>query len=478
MTHSPEFLNSRQRKAHKIKAILHDHLGQNFKARRCLDIGSREGTILASLNKHFEYSFGVDVDFQVLRTAQSKSLSLANGQRLPFPSESFHVILCAQVYEHVQDVAALIAEIHRTLKPGGVVFFSGPNRLALVEEHYQLPLLSWLPKKLAHRYLRTVRGIQTYEIKPLTERQLHRQMKDFEIIDYTLALLQDPLHFALEDRLKRGLPGWAARIIKPLVPNFNWILTKPPDDDPIPSNAYTQDYFLNHCDGQREFHNSQGAQIPHRLAYPLEIADIQPSHKVLDVGCGRGEIVRQSRQMGAQAWGVDFAPAALKITKGQGHVFLQAEAQHLPFQDDYFDTVFMLDVVEHLNPAQLQVSLAEVWRVLRPGGQLFIHTMPNLWYYHYGYPLYRAFQRLRGQPLPRNPRQRWAYAHLHVSEQTPHSLNKALAAAGFETKVWLENVQPFERESSPIARRAMAVLASKTPFKLIFCNDIFARATK
>ena len=45
-------------------------------------------------------------------------------------------------------------EIHRMLKPGGVCYFSAGNRITLIEAHHKLPLLSVIPKKLAHYYLR------------------------------------------------------------------------------------------------------------------------------------------------------------------------------------------------------------------------------------------------------------------------------------------------------------------------------------
>lgn len=464
---------------------MRDHLGQDFKAKRGLDIGCREGTILHSLANHFDHSYGIDVDpFAILAgkrnpDAPSSAGIVADGLCLPFSGASFDVIVCAQVYEHVQDVSALAAEIYRTLKPGGIVFFSGPNRLALMEEHYHLPLLSWLPKRLANFYLRLFRGIQQYEITPLSSRQLRQHLKTFLIHDYTPQLLQKPRQYALEDRIRfNALPAWLAAFLAPLVPNFNWLLMKPESQQQPDSIAYTQDYFVHHCAGHQEFRETHGAKLPRRLTYPLEIAHIQPGQKILDLGSGRGEIVDQCRKKGVDAWGVDFSWEALQLAATFSSFFQQAEAQQLPFRENSFDTVFMLDVVEHLNPAQLQAALSEVRRVLKPGGQLIIHTMPNLWYYRYGYPLYRAYQRLRSQPLPRNPRERWAYAHLHINEQTPATLKDALNAAGFKSKVWLHNVQTFNQGTNPLIGWIMAFLAGRMPFKMIFCNDIFARAIK
>jgi SAM-dependent methyltransferase len=211
--------------------------------------------------------------------------------------------------------------------------------------------------------------------------------------------------------------------------------------------------------------------------------------RVVDVGCGRGEILLHSAGRGALAWGLDYAREAVLLTRellgasagkeqrariGVG----QANATRLPFASDQADLVFMLDVVEHLYPPELKAALAEAWRILRPGGRLVVHTMPNLWYYRFGYPLYRSLQGLRGERLPADPRTRWDFRHVHVNEQTPISLRKALKESRFEARVWLATTQSYEYESNPLVRRGMNFLVRALPFKWAFCNDIFAIGTK
>jgi ubiquinone/menaquinone biosynthesis C-methylase UbiE len=165
--------------------------------------------------------------------------------------------------------------------------------------------------------------------------------------------------------------------------------------------------------------------------------------------------------------------------QGPGRVALhRADARMLPFQSGSFDRVFLLDVVEHIAGAELGDVLGEVYRVLETGGQAVIHTMPNTWYYRFGYPVYRALQRVRGQSLPADPRDRWAYSHVHVNEQNPVRLHRALRSAGFQTRVWLKSAQRYEHESSQVLRAGMVLLTSVYPFRWVFCNDIFAVATK
>jgi ubiquinone/menaquinone biosynthesis C-methylase UbiE len=219
------------------------------------------------------------------------------------------------------------------------------------------------------------------------------------------------------------------------------------------------------------------------------MAQVQPGMRVVDVGCGRGEIVFHSALRGAQAWGIDYAPEALTLanetfadraaqeTVGSFH-FVNSDSRHLPFPTETVDLVFMLDVVEHLTPHELQQALSEAHRILCAGGKMIIHTMPNLWYYRLGYPIYRALQRLRGHRLPADPRDRWAYKHVHVNEQTPLSLSRSLRKSGFETRVWLRTTQTYDYEPNIWVRRGMALLTQAYPLKLIFCNDIFAEGTK
>ena len=156
----------------------------------------------------------------------------------------------------------------------------------------------------------------------------------------------------------------------------------------------------------------------------------------------------------------------------------RANAQRLPLASASADVVFMLDVVEHLNPAELQATLDEAWRVLKPGGRLVVHTMPNLWYYRWGYPLYRGLQGLRGQRLPADPRQRWSYSHVHVNEQTPPRLVRTLRGSRFQTRVWLASTVDYNYEPNRLVRWGMGFLTRAWPFRYIFCNDIFAIGVK
>ena len=264
---------------------------------------------------------------------------------------------------------------------------------------------------------------------------------------------------------------------------------RPIPPQPIPSEAYTREYYEHHCEGHQEFKQTKGQTLLPRLAIPIKIANVTPGQWVIDIGSGRGEIVLHCAQKGARAWGLDYAEQAVKIADAtlsevaadfykKDIAIQQADATRLPFPNDSVDLVFMLDVVEHLYSDQLAQAFAEIKRILRPGGRLVVHTMPSLWYYHYGYPLYRWLQSVRGQELPKDPRDRWVYKDVHVNEQTPVKLRRSLENAGFQTRVWLQTTVDYGYEKNTWFRRGMEFLTRVYPFRCIFCNDIFGVGTK
>src|SRR5258708_24744366 len=217
------------------------------------------------------------------------------------------------------------------------------------------------------------------------------------------------------------------------------------DQRSLPPDLYTEEYFLNACEGFEEFSESHGERLSRRPSAAFAVAAVQPGMKVLDVGCGRGEILRHCARLGADAFGVDYAPVAVemaskavagdRLAPGKTGV-AQSDAKRLPFPNGYFDRVLMFDVVEHLFPWELNQSLAEIARVLKPGGAFIVHTAPNVCYDRYPYPLVRLVRRALGQGerYPKNPRALNVSANVegHVNEQSQWSLHRVLQQAGVQ----------------------------------------------
>lgn len=92
----------------------------------------------------------------------------------------------------------------------------------------------------------------------------------------------------------------------------------------------------------------------------------QPLHW-LDVGCGRGELLRLGKGAFAAVSGCDPSQQMLEAA-GEIRVIHQQDPLRLPFADDSFDFVSAVCVYHHVPPPERPVLTAEVARVLRPGG--------------------------------------------------------------------------------------------------------------
>lgn len=100
--------------------------------------------------------------------------------------------------------------------------------------------------------------------------------------------------------------------------------------------------------------------------------------KVLDVGCGSGKLVQFLYNEGFNAYGCDNSKIAVYQTRKnnvRGRIFL-ASASKLPFENNNFDLITSISVIEHLTQKQASNFLKEAKRILKPQGIIFIVT-PN-----------------------------------------------------------------------------------------------------
>lgn len=257
----------------------------------------------------------------------------------------------------------------------------------------------------------------------------------------------------------------------------------------LPSDLYTEEYFLTACEGYDVFIESEGQHLSRRLHDAFAVANVQPGMRLLDVGCGRGEILRHCMQLGIEAYGMDYAEAATAMTReviasqqaaGVKAGVCRSDAKKLPFPTGYFDRVLMFDVVEHLYPWELYEAMLEVRRVLKDNGRFIIHTAPNRWYDKYAYPWVRRFRTLLGQgaKYPADPRAITPVnQHVHVNEQDIRSMARALKEAGFKSKVWLDS-PPQNRQENVIMAGLHYLAFEVPPFRWFFEREVFAVAEK
>jgi len=163
---------ARRRKAQKVLSILQG-LAPLGAGRPALDVGCGAGFVADHLRRLGWSVVGLDVaDY---RTTSGFDFILGRAETLPFPSESFTIVVSNHVIEHVADAAAHLRELRRVLAPGGFAYLATPNRFALLEPHYKVPFLSWLPHRLADAYMRLLRREESYDVFPLSRGRLLRE---------------------------------------------------------------------------------------------------------------------------------------------------------------------------------------------------------------------------------------------------------------------------------------------------------------
>ena len=96
--------------------------------------------------------------------------------------------------------------------------------------------------------------------------------------------------------------------------------------------------------------------------------------RVLDVGCGVGQVVAQLAADGVDAWGVDVAEANIAKSRGHTDRCLWYDGKRLPFPDRHFVGVGARNVLEHVEAPE--DFIADVVRVTAPGGKIVLSS-PN-----------------------------------------------------------------------------------------------------
>jgi SAM-dependent methyltransferase len=112
---------------------------------------------------------------------------------------------------------------------------------------------------------------------------------------------------------------------------------------------------------------------------PLIRTHLAGARRVLDVGCGEGQVARLAVAGGAVAIGVDPTAAQVAVARmrGGGPAYARAGASALPFREGAFDAAVACLVFEHIS--EVDAAISEVARVLAPGGRfLFLLNHPLL----------------------------------------------------------------------------------------------------
>ena len=130
----------------------------------------------------------------------------------------------------------------------------------------------------------------------------------------------------------------------------------------------------------RQFDNL-GVHAQYRVPYTVTSRYLTPGARALDWGCGNGHFSLLLARLGARVTGYAFedAPACMQGSAMFTHVRGGSDPTRLPFPDHSFDCVCSVGVLEHVweTGGDEAASLAEISRVLKPGGVLLTFHLPN-----------------------------------------------------------------------------------------------------
>lgn len=228
----------RDRKAQAILATIRRACGPHIIHGRWLDVGCGSGGIAATIAATVDAIDGIDAEpwaqwSQLM--AERPNLRLVAGAcdlpAPPRPAHTYDVIICNQVYEHVQDPKQLLRNLSTMLVPAGVCYFAGPNLLWPIEPHVFWPFVHWLPRPMAQGLMSALGSTRAGDLDAYSASywQLRRWFRDAGFV-WRNAIPERLLETSGDSGLARWarrlgrLPRPAHALVLPVVPGFVFLL--------------------------------------------------------------------------------------------------------------------------------------------------------------------------------------------------------------------------------------------------------------
>lgn len=228
---STSYACTSEERAHDVLRLLTGYVV--LEGRIILDLGCGPNPLSNSFQQMSSRLVGLDKERHYIEQAKrntSLQLILADATCLPFRDESFTFVLCNDVLEHVHYHVKLMKELLRVLARGGAAYVQCANKYQIIEPHFLLPFLSWIPRPFADAYARIARKGRSYEgYYPSTRKELLSLTSMYRMVDLTYrrtllkirALkIQSKLLLRVVLSLRRVLPDEA---IATLAQNFSII---------------------------------------------------------------------------------------------------------------------------------------------------------------------------------------------------------------------------------------------------------------
>lgn len=249
----------------------------------------------------------------------------------------------------------------------------------------------------------------------------------------------------------------------------------------VDPKLYDEKYYLTCCGGYEKYCKTYGRILDKRQEICIRIAgEVKPGQKILDIGCGRGELLFSYALKGCELVGIDYSKSAIEISHQtilqlpkelRKNVELhQMDAKKMNFKDETFDIIFLVDVIEHLYNWELKIVFDKCKKCLKKGGKIVIHTSPTLNYIKYGHLINRlitlliARKDIGGYERYFKKECEKRHINIHSKEST-----KKLLSNFDDVNVWYEFL-----DDKSLAKK----LLKKTPLVNILACEMFAVAHK
>lgn len=251
-------------------------------------------------------------------------------------------------------------------------------------------------------------------------------------------------------------------------------------------NLYNGDYFLKAVDGCKEFSGFVGTfeSLFPRYQRNVDLLGLQSKHKLLEIGCGRGEVCIFHALKGGVAKGVDYSADAINLAREKAASlnvqieFVESSFDGLRDPPETYDRILASEFIEHISAEEGKKFFKIAFSMLKPGGKLLVFTMPNTLQRRYGYPIQRVWAALHGKRLPKQQDDTTSehYKFYHLNEQNYFSLKRFARQAGFKKFVIGYDGEGDHSQSK--SKRLIRNIIKFTPFRHILLCNLYLLAEK
>lgn len=190
LTIESEFRTAEQYVLHLMHSAAYMHAARVVAGKSVLDLGCNTGYGTKILSGHAERAVGIDVSARAIQLAESEygdsniAFQLTDGVRIPFEDNSFNVVTCFQIIEHLVEYDSFMSEVKRVLTPDGIAIFTTPNALLRLDPGMK----PWNP----------------FHVREFSAEELQNTLQDhFEHVCVLALYACDPIHQIVVDRADR-----------------------------------------------------------------------------------------------------------------------------------------------------------------------------------------------------------------------------------------------------------------------------------